>query len=119
MSCLFLKWRPIDLFASLFICLGFPGGLDGKESACGAGDQSLIPGCGRSPEEGNGNLLQYCLENPVGGGVWQTTDLLYLLAYLFLNLFFTECHVFEVYPCGTVNWVLHSFLVPSSVSQYG
>ena len=44
---------------------GFPGGLDGKESACNAGDS----GSGTSPGEGNGNLLQYsCLENPVDRG---------------------------------------------------
>ena len=35
--------------------LGFPGGSDGKESACNAGDQGSIPGSGRSPGEGNGN----------------------------------------------------------------
>ena len=46
---------------------GFPGGASGKESACHAGDASLIPGLGRSPGEGNGNSLQYsCLENPHG-----------------------------------------------------
>ena len=46
------------------INLGFPGGSDGKESACNAGDSGLIPGLGRSPGEGNGNPLQYsCLEN--------------------------------------------------------
>ena len=44
---------------------GFPGGSDGKEFACNAGDQGSIPGLGRSPGEGNGNPLQYsCLENP-------------------------------------------------------
>ena len=43
--------------------LGFPGGSDGKESACNAGDMGLIPGLGRSPGEGNGYPLQYsCLE---------------------------------------------------------
>ena len=42
--------------------------------ACGAGDQGSIPGLGRSPGEGNGDSLQYsCLENPMGGGVWQAT----------------------------------------------
>ena len=47
--------------------MGFPGGSDGKESASNAGDLGLIPGLGRSPGEGNGNLLQYsCLENPHG-----------------------------------------------------
>jgi len=34
-----------------------------------AGDSSLTPGSGRSPGEGNGNLLQYsCLGNPVDRG---------------------------------------------------
>ena len=28
---------------------GFPGGSDGKESACNAGDPGLIPGSGKSP----------------------------------------------------------------------
>ena len=46
--------------------MGFPGGSDGKESACNAGDLSSISGWGRSPEEGNGNPLQYSyLENPM------------------------------------------------------
>ena len=45
--------------------MDFPGGSDGKESACNAGDMGLIPGSGRSPGEGNGDPLQYsCLENP-------------------------------------------------------
>ena len=35
------------------------GGLDGKESARNAGDPGLILSLGRSPEEGNGNPLQY------------------------------------------------------------
>ena len=37
----------------------FPGGSDGKESACNAGDLSSIPGLGRSPGGGRGNPLQY------------------------------------------------------------
>ena len=37
--------------------LDCPGGSDGKESACNAGDLGLIPGPGRSSEEGNGSLL--------------------------------------------------------------
>ena len=38
---------------------GFPGGKDGKASACNAEDPGSIPGLGRSPGEGNGNPLQY------------------------------------------------------------
>ena len=34
----------------------YPGGSDGKESACNAGDLGLIPGLGRSLGEGNGYL---------------------------------------------------------------
>ena len=42
----------------------FPGSSDSKESTCNAGDLDLIPGLGRSPEEGNGSSLQYSgLEN--------------------------------------------------------
>ena len=49
------------------VFLGFPGGSDGKESDCNAGDLGLIPGSGRSPGGGHDNSLQYsCLENPHG-----------------------------------------------------
>ena len=67
----------------------FPGGSDGtfyfflnqvlknypKESACNAGHpQCSISGSGRSPGEGNGNLLQYsCLGNPMDREAWWAT----------------------------------------------
>ena len=52
---------------------GFPGGADGKESACNAGDLGSVTGLGRFPEEGNGNPLQYsCLENSMNRGTWRT-----------------------------------------------
>ena len=38
---------------------GFPGGSEGKESACNAGDPGSIPGLGRSLGGGLGNPLQY------------------------------------------------------------
>ena len=48
---------------------GFPGGSDGKDSVCNVGDPGLIPGLGRSPEQGHGNPLQYsCVENPMDRG---------------------------------------------------
>ena len=51
--------------------LGFPGGLDGKESVCNAGVPGLISGSGRSRREGNGNPLQYsCLENSTDREAW-------------------------------------------------
>jgi len=52
--------------------MGTPGGSDGKEPTCNAGDTGLIPGSGRSPGGGHGNLLQYsCLENPTDRGTWR------------------------------------------------
>ena len=54
--------------------LGFSCGSDSKESPCNAGDLGSIPGLGRSPEEGNGNPLQYfCLKNSMDRGVWLAT----------------------------------------------
>ena len=54
--------------------MGFPGGADGKESSCSAGDLGLVPGSGRSPGEGNENPLQCsCLGNPMDRGAWGAT----------------------------------------------
>ena len=51
--------------------MGFPGGSDGKESACNTGDLGSIPGSVRSSGEGNGNPFQYsCLENSMDRGAW-------------------------------------------------
>ena len=47
--------------------MDFSNGSAGREIACNAGDigdSGSVPGLGRSPGEGNGDLLQcYCLEN--------------------------------------------------------
>ena len=60
--------------ACVYTHMDFPGGSDGKECTCNAGDQSSIPASGRSPGEGNGYPLQYsCLENSMNRGAWQTT----------------------------------------------
>ena len=54
--------------------MGFPGGSDGKESACHVVDLGWIPGLGRSPGEGNGHPLQYsCLKNLMDRGAWWVT----------------------------------------------
>ena len=50
---------------------GFPGGSDGKETVCNAGDLCSVPEWVRSPGEGNGNTFQYSyLENPMDRGAW-------------------------------------------------
>ena len=49
---------------SIFFMWVFPGGSDGKELACNAGDLGSIPGLGKFPGEGKGYPLQYSgLEN--------------------------------------------------------
>ena len=58
--------------------LGFPGGSDGQESACNAGDLGLISGLGRSPREGKGYPLQdsgleNCMDYPWGHKESDTT----------------------------------------------
>ena len=52
----------------------FPGGSNGNESACFAGDLGSIPGLGTSPGEVKGYSLQYSgLENSMNRGAWQAT----------------------------------------------
>ena len=53
----------------------FPGGSVVNKLPADAGHSGLIPGSGRCPGEGNGNLLQYsCLGNLTDrGGAWQAT----------------------------------------------
>ena len=58
-------------FLSASVILSFPGGSDGKESACNTGGLTSIPGLGRSLGEGNGYPLQYSrLQNPMDRGTW-------------------------------------------------
>ena len=53
---------------------GFPGGSDGKESACNAEDLGSSPGLGRNPGEGNGNPPQYSyLQNSMNRGAYWAT----------------------------------------------
>ena len=82
-------WKPLLIIIVQLMLfwnlMGFPVSSEGKESACNAGDPSLIPGSGRSPGEGNGNPLQCSyLENsmdrPQGWKVSDMTDQLILSA---------------------------------------
>ena len=65
------KWIILWYYLILW---GFPGGSDGKESACNVGDLGLIPVSGRFPGKGNVCWLQYSyLENSMGRGAWLAT----------------------------------------------
>ena len=66
---LFAYITVVENFELLYINMGFPDRSAGKESTCNAGDLHLLPGLGRSLEEGKGYPLQYSgLENPVDRG---------------------------------------------------
>ena len=55
--------------------MGFPGGSEGKESACSVRDPGSLTGLGKSPGEGNAYPLQYsCLENSMDRGAWRATN---------------------------------------------
>ena len=63
-------WRRNRLPTPVF--LGFPGGSEGKESACNVEDLGSVPALGRAPREGNGYPLQYSgLENSTDRGAWR------------------------------------------------
>ena len=63
----FWKGFVICVLGSFNPSLGFPGGSDGKESACNVRELGSIPGLGRSLGGGHGNPLHYSyLENPHG-----------------------------------------------------
>ena len=55
------RWSPgqLKLYSPPTFILVFPGGSNGKEYACNAGDRSWISGLGRSPGKENSNPLQY------------------------------------------------------------
>ena len=85
-QCEALSWQSTDLskpgiwsihfglILELDLGLGITQWLNGKESACNAGDTASIPKSGRSPGGGHGNALQYsCLKNPLDRGAWQAT----------------------------------------------
>ena len=62
------------IFSSECMFLSFPGGSDGKESACNEGDPGSIPGMGRSAGGGNSSPLQYsCLGTHMDRGAWWAT----------------------------------------------
>ena len=57
-------WEIVNIVNSS-VYKGFPGGLDGKESACNTGDLGSISALERCPGGGNAKPVQYsCLENP-------------------------------------------------------
>ena len=63
-------YQPLFFFFFYFI-LEYTGGSVVKNPLANAGDVGSIPGLGKSPGEGNGNLLQYsCLDNSMDRGAW-------------------------------------------------
>ena len=110
-----IRWRRDRLPTPIF--LGFPGGSDGKESACNTGDLGLIPALGRSPGGGYS-----CLENPhgqrslAGYSPWghtepDTTERLSVHACLF------RCSNCQIHPCCSCSSLLPQLCGFSTVCQ--
>ena len=98
-----------------------PGWLNGKESACNAGDLDLIPGFWRS-SEGQGYPHQYpCLGNPVDRRAWWftvhgvTKDQTWLSDQHFHFLFDYDCLCLSLNNIRPYDWSQKSLF---SVSQY-
>ena len=73
-SLLSIKWDICKNTYHLLMNYVCPGGSDGEESACNAGDLGSIPGLGRFPGEGKSYTLQYsCLKNSMDRGGWRAT----------------------------------------------
>ena len=71
------RWERHKISELVGHSLAFSGGSvvkKKKKYACKAGNSGSTPGSGRSPGEGNGNLLQYfCLGNSMDRGAWRAT----------------------------------------------
>ena len=66
--------RSLMIHMRLILRRGSSSGIAVKNLPANAGVMGLIPGSGRSPEEGHGNSLQYSrLENPMDRGAWRAT----------------------------------------------
>ena len=62
------------IWIKIYLSLGLPRWLSGKESACNAGDTGLILGPGRSTGGGNSDPLQHSsLGKPMDRGTWWAT----------------------------------------------
>ena len=82
----------------------YPGGSDGKGSACNAADPGSIPGSWKSPGEENGNAFQYSgLENPMDGVAWRCHKELNMPEQLTLLLKQT-CHLARILSFSNSLW---------------
>ena len=110
----------------------FLSGLEGKVSACNAGEPGSIPELGRSPGEENGNPLQYpCLENPMDGGAWEAAvhgvakSRTQLSDFTFLSIsrtshFLQMCFPFTQHSFWCWTWPFYCFLksLKHSIGMY-
>ena len=100
------------------ICLGSPGGSEGKESARGAGDLDLIPELGRCPGEENDYPLQCsCLENSMDrGGLWATVHGVQRVGHNWVWLTLSLSFTFNM--SWPLCWCLLKYFKKSSIASY-
>ena len=117
-----LTWHPgLYLSVSLWLRHCFPDSSVGKESACNAGDLGLIPGSGRSSEEGKGYPLQHSsLENSMdhtvhGVAESDTTERLSLITLVFLSELRAGFQGYLANPW--IHWILKFFYLDTGRFQ--
>ena len=88
------------LLVSYYRLQGFPGALDGTESACNSGDPGLIPGSERALGEGNDYPFHCsCLENPMHRGAWWAKVHGVAKSWTQLSMHVHTCTLPSVYLC--------------------
>ena len=94
----------------LLLLMGFPGGSDGKESACSVGDLSSIPGWEDALKEGmttHSNILAHGQRSLAGYSPWGHKELdmteplrpLLLLLYIYIHICMYVCMYVCMYIC--------------------
>ena len=86
------------------IQLGFPGGSDGKESACIVGDLGSIPRSGKSTGEVNDMAIHLLGEflgqrslaghSPLGHQRSYMTDRFIVYIYIYIHIYFSHIYMF-------------------------
>ena len=96
------EYKSMEINA-IYIYMGFPGGSDGKEIACNAGDPGSIPG-ERYPEGENDHPLQYsCLENSMDRGAC-------VCVYIYIHIYIPHIYVCLSHLSAVLAWghIIHT-----------
>ena len=113
--------KCIKIIESLTSIMGFPGGSEGKASACNAGDLGLIPGSGRSPwrrkwqptpvllpgkSNGQRNLVDYSPWDRKDSDMTEQLHFHFHLTSINSSMFQDSSHILEVKSGGIKTFIV-------------